>query len=249
MIELQNITVTTTEQPETVLLQNINLSIMRHSFTVIIGPNGAGKSTFLNALSGYIPIKKGKLIFDGHDITHMPCHKRAAWISRVFQNPQQGLAHSFSVEENLALAQKRGLQKTLTRYVTNHTRAHWKELLCSMQLDVPLKQVVSSLSGGQQQVLSLIMTTLNTPNLILLDEHVAALDPRSSAHVLDATEKIIALHKLTTIMITHNLKHALRFGDRLILINKGRIVKDLSFQEKHTLTVETLKGFFHGQNP
>ncbi|MGO2083274.1 ABC transporter ATP-binding protein [Vagococcus sp.] len=226
------------------VLKGINLKLEEGEFVTIIGGNGAGKSTLLNSIAGSFRIDEGHIFLEGEKITNLSTAKRAKGIGRVFQDPRMGTATKLSIEENLSIAYKRGESRGLDRGVKKNQRVFFKEQLEQLNLDLQnrLKLEVGLLSGGQRQALTLLMATLVTPKLLLLDEHTAALDPKTSQLVLEMTEKIVREKKITTLMITHNMKDALRYGNRLIMLNNGKIVVDL--KEKQNLSVSDLLALF-----
>lgn len=244
MLELKN--VSKTFNPGTVnaklALDNLNLTLNDGDFVTVIGGNGAGKSTMLNAISGAWKPDNGSIIIDGVDVTNMPEYKRARFLGRVFQDPMMGTAANMWLEENLALANRRGKSRTLRWALTSKERDKYREML--KQLDLGLENRLTTrvglLSGGQRQAVTLLMATMNRPKLLLLDEHTAALDPKTAAKVLELTDKFIQSEKLTALMITHNMKDAIAHGNRLIMMNAGRIIFDVSGEEKKNLTVEML---------
>ena len=223
-------------------LNGVNLTLNDGDFVTVIGGNGAGKSTMLNALAGAWPIDKGEIIIDGIKLNHLPEHKRAKYIGRVFQDPMMGTAADMWIEENLALSLRRGKIRTLMPGITGKERAMFKEKLAILGLGLEnrLTSKVGLLSGGQRQALTLLMASLKKPKLLLLDEHTAALDPKTAAKVLEATDRIVSRDNLTTIMITHNMKDAIAHGNRLIMMNEGRIILNISGEEKKKLTVDDL---------
>ena len=227
---------------EKVALNGLSLSLKEGDFVTVIGGNGAGKSTMLNMVAGVYPVDNGRIYIDGEDVTHLPEHKRAKYLGRVFQDPMTGTAATMQIDENLALASRRGLLRTLKPGITARERAGYKELLKVLDLGLEnrLTAKVGLLSGGQRQALTLLMATLKKPKLLLLDEHTAALDPKTARKVLDLTEQIVNRDHLTTIMITHNMSDALRVGNRLIMMNNGKIVLDVSGEEKARLTTADL---------
>ena len=227
-------------------LQSLNLHIQEGDFVTVIGGNGAGKSTMLNAITGVFGVDSGKILIDGVDVTHLPEYKRAKFIGRVFQDPMMGTAATMWIEENLALASRRGNPRTLRSGITKAEREEYREKLKILDLGLEdrLTSKVGLLSGGQRQALTLLMATLQKPKLLLLDEHTAALDPKTAAKVLDATQKIVEKDNLTTLMITHNMRDAIAYGNRLIMMYNGHIVVDVSGQEKKNLTVEQLLNLF-----
>ncbi len=227
-------------------LNGINLHLDEGDFVTVIGGNGAGKSTMLNMIAGVYPVDCGNIIVDGVDVTRLPEHKRAKYLGRVFQDPMTGTAADMQIEENLALAARRGVRRTLRAGVTSKERKEYKELLkiLDLGLEERLTAKVGLLSGGQRQALTLLMATLKKPKLLLLDEHTAALDPKTAKKVLDITEEIVAKDNLMTIMITHNMADAIRVGNRLIMMHEGRIVVDVKGEEKKKLTIEQLLQMF-----
>ncbi len=231
---------------EKVALDGLNLELQPGDFVTVIGGNGAGKSTMLNSVSGAYPVDEGKILIDGVDVTHLPEYKRAKFIGRVFQDPMMGTAATMQIEENLALAARRGKARTLRSGITNREREEYKEKLKILDLGLEdrLTAKVGLLSGGQRQALTLLMATLQEPKLLLLDEHTAALDPKTAAKVLEATQRIVSKNNLTTLMITHNMRDAITYGNRLIMMYDGRIVVAVSGEEKKNLTVEQLLALF-----
>ena len=227
-------------------LQGVSLHLKPGDFVTVIGGNGAGKSTLMNSVSGAYPVDEGKIIIDGVDVTHLPEHKRAQYIGRVFQDPMMGTAATMQIEENLALAARRGKIRTLRTGITKKERALYKEQLAMLDLGLEDRMTakVGLLSGGQRQALTLLMATLQKPKLLLLDEHTAALDPKTAAKVLETTQRIVERDNLTTLMITHNMRDAITYGNRLIMMYDGRIVVDVSGEEKKKLTVEQLLDLF-----
>ena len=227
-------------------LQGVSLHLEPGDFVTVIGGNGAGKSTLMNSVSGAYPVDEGKIIIDGIDVTHLPEHKRAQYIGRVFQDPMMGTAATMQIEENLALAARRGKLRTLRTGITKKERALYKEQLAILGLGLEERMTakVGLLSGGQRQALTLLMATLQKPKLLLLDEHTAALDPKTAAKVLETTQRIVERDNLTTLMITHNMRDAITYGNRLIMMYDGRIVVDVSGEEKKKLTVEQLLALF-----
>ena len=227
-------------------LRGINLTLNDGDFVTVIGGNGAGKSTMLNAVAGVWPIDAGTISIDGTDITRLPEYKRAPFIGRVFQDPMMGTAPTMQIEENLALAARRGQRRGLGWGITKSERAQYKELLHGLDLGLEdrLTAKVGLLSGGQRQALTLLMASLQKPKLLLLDEHTAALDPKTAAKVLELSDRIVAENHLTTMMVTHNMKDAIAHGNRLIMMYDGRIVIDVSGDEKKKLTVPQLLELF-----
>ena len=231
---------------EKVALQGLNLQLQPGDFVTVIGGNGAGKSTMLNAITGVFGVDEGKILIDGVDVTHLPEYKRAQYIGRVFQDPMMGTAATMQIEENLALAARRGKNRNLRIGITKAEREAYMEQLKILDLGLENRMTakVGLLSGGQRQALTLLMATLRKPKLLLLDEHTAALDPKTAAKVLEATEKIVRKDNLTTLMITHNMRDAIAHGNRLVMMYEGRIVVDVSGEEKKKLTVEQLLNLF-----
>ena len=231
---------------EKTALQGLNLHLKEGDFVTVIGGNGAGKSTMLNAVTGVFGVDSGKVLIDGVDVTHLPEYKRAKYIGRVFQDPMMGTAATMQIEENLALASRRGRRRSLRIGITRAEREEYQEKLKILDLGLEDRMTakVGLLSGGQRQALTLLMATLQKPKLLLLDEHTAALDPKTAAKVLDATQKIVEKDHLTTLMITHNMRDAITYGNRLIMMYNGHIVVDVSGEEKKRLTVEQLLSLF-----
>ena len=227
-------------------LQGVNLHLQPGDFVTVIGGNGAGKSTLMNSVSGAYPVDEGKILIDGMDVTHLPEYKRAKFIGRVFQDPMMGTAATMQIEENMALAARRGKVRTLRPGITAKERKFYKEQLeiLDLGLENRLTAKVGLLSGGQRQALTLLMAAMQKPKLLLLDEHTAALDPKTAAKVLDATQRIVEKDNLTTLMITHNMRDAIAYGNRLIMMYDGRVVVDVSGEEKKNLTVERLLNLF-----
>ena len=223
-------------------LIDAQLHIAPGEFVTVIGGNGAGKSTILNAIAGTWPIDEGAIILDGVNVTGLPEHKRAPYIGRVFQDPKMGTAADMQIEENLALARRRGQKRGLKWGVTKAERAEFREKLAILGLGLEDRMTtkVGLLSGGQRQALTLLMATLVQPKLLLLDEHTAALDPATAGKVLETTDHLVQENNLTTLMITHNMKDAIEHGNRLIMMNEGRIIYDVSGEEKQKLTREDL---------
>ncbi|MCD7716395.1 MAG: ABC transporter ATP-binding protein [Lachnospiraceae bacterium] len=227
---------------EKTALNGVSLNLEDGDFVTVIGGNGAGKSTLLNAVAGTWLVDEGQIIIDGVNVTKLPEHKRAAYLGRVFQDPMTGTAATMEIQENLALAERRGKSRTLRRGITKQERAEYKELLSMLGLGLENRMTakVGLLSGGQRQALTLLMATLQKPKLLLLDEHTAALDPKTAAKVLEITELIVNRDHLTTLMITHNMKDAITHGNRLIMMNEGKIILDIRGEEKKKLTVKNL---------
>ena len=227
---------------EKVALRNLNLQVNPGDFITVIGGNGAGKSTMLNAIAGVFPIDGGIVQIGGENVTVQPEHQRAKRIGRVFQDPMKGTAGDMWIEENLAIAMRRGMKRKFKWGVTKKERELYKELLAPFELGLEdrLQTKVSLLSGGQRQALTLLMATLQKPDLLLLDEHTAALDPKTATKVLEMTDKIIKENHLTAVMVTHNMKDAIKHGTRLIMMMDGQIIYDVSGEEKKKLQVADL---------
>ena len=244
MLEIKNIykTFNAGTVNEKRALKGVNLTLEDGDFVTVIGGNGAGKSTLLNAIAGVWPVDEGEIIIDGKNVTKLPEHKRAAYLGRVFQDPMNGTAATMGIEENLALALRRGQTRTLRAGIKGSEREVYKRLLATLGLGLEdrLTSKVGLLSGGQRQALTLLMATLKKPKLLLLDEHTAALDPKTAAKVLETTEMIVNRDKLTTLMITHNMKDAIVHGNRLIMMMEGKIILDIQGEEKKQLTVKNL---------
>ena len=226
---------------ENKLFSNMNLTIKKGDFVTIIGSNGTGKSTLLNILSGVVKESSGNILLEGVDITKLPEHKRTKIISRVFQNPELGTCPSMTVRENLSLALNKGKLGNL-KYCLRYKNDYLESLLNDISLDLKkmLDVEVKYLSGGQRQALSLIMASVNNPKVLLLDEHTAALDPKTSSEVMELTKKIVTEKNITSLMVTHNLRDAINYGNRLIMLHKGEIILDLNEKEKKNLTVEDI---------
>ncbi|WP_029320356.1 ABC transporter ATP-binding protein [Butyrivibrio sp. AE3004] len=227
---------------ERTALNGVNLTLNDGDFVTVIGGNGAGKSTILNAVAGVWPVDAGSIVLNGHDITKLPEYKRAKYIGRVFQDPMMGTAATMQIEENLALAARRGQSRGLKSGINAGERAQYKELLKSLDLGLEdrLTSKVGLLSGGQRQAVTLLMASLKKPDLLLLDEHTAALDPKTAKKVLEISENIIKEHNLTALMVTHNMKDAIAHGNRLIMMSEGKIIYDVSGEEKKNLKVSDL---------
>ena len=227
-------------------LQGLELHLNEGDFVTVIGGNGAGKSTMLNAVAGVWPVDEGSILIDGTDVTGLPEFRRAPYIGRVFQDPMMGTAPNMQIEENLALAYRRGKKRGLRWGVTAAEREFYREKLATLGLGLEdrLTAKVGLLSGGQRQALTLLMASLQTPKLLLLDEHTAALDPATAQKVLELSDRIISENKLTALMITHNMSDAIRHGNRLIMMDRGRIVLDISGEEKKRLTKADLLARF-----
>ena len=244
MLELKNLykTFNAGTVNEKRAIDGLDLTLEDGDFVTIIGGNGAGKSTTLNLIAGVFPADQGNIILDGVDITRLPEHKRAKYLGRVFQDPMMGTAATMGIEENLALANRRGQRRTLRPGITAQEREKFRKQLAALGLGLEdrMTSKVGLLSGGQRQALTLLMATLKKPRLLLLDEHPAALDPTTADKVLQITEEIVARDKLTTLMVTHNMKHAIQYGNRLIMMDAGKVVVDIRGEEKKNLTVRDL---------
>lgn len=228
-------------------LKNLNLTLQTGEFCTVIGGNGAGKSTMLNAVSGVWPVDSGAILIDGQDISGLCEYKRALFLGRVFQDPMNGTAADMQIIENLALAARRGERRRVFRWgVPKADTEKYRDMLRTLDLGLEdrLTTKVGLLSGGQRQALTLLMATLQKPQLLLLDEHTAALDPKTASKVLDATQRIVEQDHLTTLMITHNMRDAIAYGNRLVMMYDGHIVVDVSGEEKRRLTVEQLLELF-----
>jgi putative ABC transport system ATP-binding protein len=245
MLDLSNIT--KVFYPGTVneklALDNINLHVNKGDVVCVVGSNGSGKSTLFNLISGTYPVTNGKIIFDGTDVTASPEYKRAMTIGRIFQDPTKGTAANMSIEDNMITAETKGM-KGLRISLNNEKREQFRSLLQLIGLQDRLKDNVGLLSGGQRQALTLLMTVMSKPKMLLLDEHTAALDPRNAQIVMDLTERFIAEYKLTALMVTHNMQFAIDFGNRLIMMDEGTIILDVQGEEKSNLTVEELVRLF-----
>ena len=244
MLEIKNVTKIFNKGTvnEKVALDDFSLTLEDGDFVTVIGGNGSGKSTMMNAIAGVWPVDEGRIVIDGIDVTKLPEHKRAKYLGRVFQDPMTGTAATMGIEENLALAKRRGKSRSLKTGITKKEREEYKELLKSLDLSLEERMTskVGLLSGGQRQALTLLMATLQKPKVLLLDEHTAALDPKTAAKVLETTEKIVNRDKLTTLIITHNMKDAIVHGNRLIMLKDGHVILDIRGEEKKKLTVEDL---------
>ena len=223
-------------------LNGINLHLESGEFVTIIGGNGAGKSTMLNMIAGVYPIDSGKIVIDGINISREPEHRRAKYIGRVFQDPMRGTAANMEIQENLAMALRRGKIRGLGWGIRNNEKDYYRTALAQLDLGLQTRMTskVGLLSGGQRQALTLLMATLQKPKLLLLDEHTAALDPKTARKVLELTEKIVNEQELTALMVTHNMKDAIQIGNRLIMMHEGRIIYDVSGEDKKKLQVEDL---------
>ena len=249
IVELKNVTkaVSNGMNEEKVILDDVSLEIREHDFITILGGNGAGKSTLFNTIAGTLPVSSGKIYILGEDVTNYSPEKRAKYLSRVFQDPKMGTAPRMTVAENLLVAKFRGEKRGL---IPRHLASYKEEFQTVLAkigngLENHIDTAVEFLSGGQRQALSLLMATLKRPELLLLDEHTAALDPKTSEMVMELTQKIVESHDLTTLMITHDMNHAIEYGNRLIMLYQGKIVVDVKGEEKKNLTVEDLMRLFH----
>ena len=244
MLELKNLYKTFNPGTinEKLALNGLSLTLKEGDFVTVIGGNGAGKSTMLNAVAGTWMVDEGQILIDGTDVTRLSEHKRAAYLGRVFQDPMTGTAATMGIEENLALAKRRGKTRVLRPGITRKERDEYRELLkvLGLGLEDRLTSKVGLLSGGQRQALTLLMATLKKPKLLLLDEHTAALDPKTAAKVLEITDMIVNRDHLTTMMITHNMQDAINHGNRLIMMMEGKIILDIEGEEKKKLTVRNL---------
>ena len=223
-------------------LTGVDLTLADGDFVTVIGGNGAGKSTLLNMIAGVYPLDSGTIELDGEDISRLSEPKRAKYLGRVFQDPMRGTAADMQIEENLALAKRRGQRRGLRWGITKDERAEYAELLkrLDLGLETRMQAKVGLLSGGQRQALTLLMATLTNPRVLLLDEHTAALDPKTASKVLELTEQIVAERQLTTLMVTHNMNDAIRLGNRLIMMHEGHVICDVAGEEKRALTVPDL---------
>ena len=232
---------------EKIALHDLNLTLNDGDFVTVIGGNGAGKSTMQNIISGVYRPDEGQILLDGLDVTPLPEYKRAKYLGRVFQDPSMGTAADMQIEENLALAHRRGRHRTLRPGITKKEREEYRRLLAELDLGLEnrMSVKVGLLSGGQRQAITLLMASLSCPKLLLLDEHTAALDPKTAAKVLEITNRIVNENRLTTLMITHNMRDAIAYGNRLIMLHEGNILIDVSGEEKKNLTVEDLLALFN----
>ncbi len=248
MLEIKNITkiFNAGTVNEKVALDGLSLTLNDGDFVTVIGGNGAGKSTLLNSIAGTYPVDDGQILIDGTNITKLPEYKRAKFIGRVFQDPMVGTAADMWIEENMALADQRGKTRGLSWAISADDRERYKNMLSMLGLGLEnrLSTKVGLLSGGQRQAITLLMASMNNPKLFLLDEHTAALDPKTAAKVLEITQRIVESEKLTTLMITHNMKDAIAIGNRLIMMNNGQIIYDISGEDKKKLTVSDLMELF-----
>ncbi|WP_106765927.1 ABC transporter ATP-binding protein [Paenibacillus faecalis] len=248
MLQLKNVTklFNPSTVNEKIALVDVNLHLHPGDFVTVIGSNGAGKSTLMNIISGVMKSDAGEVSIDGNSIGHLPEFRRSRWIGRVFQDPMAGTAPHMTIEENLAMAYRRGQARGLSIGVTADKRKMFREQIerLGIGLDNRLKAKVGTLSGGERQALSLLMATFTKPKILLLDEHTAALDPARAELITRLTDEIVRELKLTTLMVTHNMEQAIRLGNRLIMMDKGRIILDFDKERKQHLTVEELLGEF-----
>ena len=227
---------------ENYVLKGVNLTLEKGDYVTVIGGNGAGKSTLLNAIAGVFPVDEGQIFIGDKEVTHLPEHKRAVHLGRVFQDPMVGTASAMTIAENLSLALHRGEKRGLSKAITEKEKEFFRKQLKQLDLDLEnrLDDTIGLLSGGQRQAITLLMATIKKPDLLLLDEHTAALDPKTAEKVLQLTDAIVKENRLTTIMITHNMRDAIKHGNRLIMMNNGQVVYDVRGEEKGSLTVEML---------
>ena len=248
IVELKDATVKVNNgfDTEKTILDHVNLTIREGDFITILGGNGAGKSTLFNVIAGTLMLTSGQIFIMGEDVTALPAEKRAKYLSRVFQDPKMGTASRLTIEENMAIAQRRGKSRGLSWGVREKDRELFREALKELNIGLEnrLKVDTQYLSGGQRQALTLVMAALVRPKLLLLDEHTAALDPKTSEMVMELTQKIVESHDLTTLMITHDMNHAIEYGNRLIMLYQGKVVVDVKGEEKKNLTVEDLMRLF-----
>jgi len=248
MLQIENLNITF--HPGTAVenhaLRGVKLSLSAGDFVTVIGGNGAGKSTLLSSVAGTFLPDTGHIIIDGINVTHLPEHKRAAYLGRVFQDPIRGTVANMNIEENLALAYRRGNRRGVRWYITSKERKLYREQLATLELGLEnrMGDKAGLLSGGQRQALTLLMATLKEPKILLLDEHTAALDPKTAPKVLEIGDRIISEHSLTTMMVTHNMRDAIRHGNRLIMMSAGSVVLDIAGEEKRKLTVDGLIAMF-----
>ena len=227
---------------EKVALDGVNLTLEEGEFVTVIGGNGAGKSTTLNAVAGVWPVDSGKIYIGGEDVTKLSEHRRARYLGRVFQDPMTGTATTMSIEENMAIAARRGKSRGLSWGITKAEREKYREMLATLNLGLEdrLTSKVGLLSGGQRQAITLLMASIEKPKLLLLDEHTAALDPKTAAKVLEISDKFISENHLTAMMVTHNMKDAIAHGNRLIMMHEGKVILNIAGEEKKKLTVSDL---------
>ena len=248
MLEMKNVTkiFNLGSIDEKLALDNLSLTVSEGEFVTVIGGNGAGKSTMQNAICGTWLPDSGSIFLGGVNVTSLPEYKRAKYLGRVYQDPMMGTAAGMQIEENLALAARRGAHRGLRPGIRKSEREEYRRMLeeLDLGLETRLSAKVGTLSGGQRQALTLLMATMQKPRLLLLDEHTAALDPKTAAKVMQLTDKIVRENKLTTLMITHNMRDAIEYGSRLIMLHNGRIILDISGEEKKKLTVANLLEMF-----
>ena len=248
MLEIKNVYKTFNEGTinEKKIFEGLSLTLEDGDFVTVIGGNGAGKSTMLNLVAGAYPVDDGQIIIDGIDVTKLPEHKRAQYIGRVFQDPRMGTASDMWVEENMSIADSRGHRRGVRWAIRGKDRAKYKEQLKMLDLGLEdrLTTKMGLLSGGQRQAITLLMAAMKKPKLLLLDEHTAALDPKTAAKVLEITDKLVSENNLTALMVTHNMRDAIAHGNRIIMMNAGKIVLDIKGEEKKKLTVEALLAEF-----
>lgn len=235
---------------EKIALHDVNLTLQDGEFVTVIGGNGAGKSTLMNCIAGVYEIDKGSVLVDRDDVTKLAEYQRAKWIGRVFQDPGKGTAFDMTIEENMAIAYGKNRPRGLQKGITREDQAFFREQLSKLSLGLEdrMKSKVGLLSGGQRQALTLLMSTLVKPRLLLLDEHTAALDPATARKVLELTDQLVEDYQLTTLMITHNMKAALQHGTRTIMMHEGRIILDLSGEERDNMTVEKMIDLFEARS-
>lgn len=252
MIQIQNLCKSFNKETvnENIIFDNFSMDIEEGDFITIIGSNGAGKSTLLNSISGLIEVDKGSIKINDLELTRLPEHKRTKIIGRVFQNPTDGNSPSMTILENLSLAYNKGKKYNLSLGITKKHIPKFKEILSllSLGLEDKLNDKVGNLSGGQRQALSLIMATISNPKILLLDEHTAALDPKTSETIIELTKEIISKQNITTLMVTHNLNQAISIGNRLLMLHEGKIILDIKGKEKESLTIDTLLDLFEEAN-
>ena len=248
MLEISHVTKTFNAKTvnERVALDDVCLRLNDRDFVTVIGGNGAGKSTLLNAIAGVWPVDSGSIVIDGTDVTGMSEHRRAALLGRVFQDPMLGTAATMQIEENLALALRRGQSRTLKAGITREERSRYKDLLAELGLGLENRMTakVGLLSGGQRQALTLLMATYHAPQVLLLDEHTAALDPGTAEKVLALTKSIVEENRITCLMITHNMQSALDLGNRTLMMDRGRVIYDVTGEERAQLTIADLTDKF-----
>lgn len=248
MLQIQNLSkafnVGTVNQ--NMIFNNLSLNIKDGDFVTVIGSNGAGKSTLLNIISGCLDLDGGSISLDGKEISKLPEFKRTRYIGRVFQNPSLGTSPSMTILENLSMANNKGKKFGFTSGITKKNVPYFKELLSKLNIEIEnkLHVKVGLLSGGQRQAMSLIMAVMSNPKLLLLDEHTAALDPKTSESIIELTKEIVSEKKITTMMVTHNLNHAITLGNRLLMMHRGKIILDIEGEEKKNLTIEKLLQYF-----